>query len=261
MLFGQPDTVLASVTAAAEAAAASTAYLTNDLDFDTSPDLDPSADLSSLAVAEDPIFLEKLARRIDKTTITPLHDPRPGKKCLVLDIDYTIFDLGTPGETMTEKARPYLHEFMTACYAFYDIVIWSATSMKWVVGKMTELGCMNHSEYKLTCLIDGMSMVTVTTNEYGTFNCKPLQVLWAKYPEVYTPDNTVMLDDLRRNFVANPRQGLRIRMFKHAKSRGLDDDELLRLKVGAEGGLLRAVAIIDNVTSQHVHMHYYCCCY
>ena len=30
------------------------------------------------------------------------------------------------------QARPFLHDFMAAVYPFYDIVIWSATSMKWV---------------------------------------------------------------------------------------------------------------------------------
>lgn len=30
------------------------------------------------------------------------------------------------------------------------------------------------------------------------FDCKPLAFIWAKFPEHYTPDNTVMLDDLRR---------------------------------------------------------------
>jgi hypothetical protein len=55
-----------------------------------------------------------------------------GKKCLVLDIDYTLFDLNSSAERPDELARPYLHEFLSACYEFYDIIIWSATNMKWV---------------------------------------------------------------------------------------------------------------------------------
>jgi hypothetical protein len=59
--------------------------------------------------------------------------PAPaGKKCLVLDIDYTLFDLNSSAEHPDELARPYLHEFLTACYEYYDIIIWSATNMKWV---------------------------------------------------------------------------------------------------------------------------------
>jgi ubiquitin-like domain-containing CTD phosphatase 1 len=40
-------------------------------------------------------------------------------------------------------------------------------------------------------------MVTVRTERYGVFDCKPLQFIWSKFPEQYTEDNTVMLDDLR----------------------------------------------------------------
>lgn len=29
------------------------------------------------------------------------------------------------------------------------------------------------------------------------FDCKPLAFIWAKFEDVYTADNTVMLDDLR----------------------------------------------------------------
>ena len=39
----------------------------------------------------------------------------------------------------------------------------------------------------------------------GIFDCKPLPLLWARFP-CYTPKNTVMLDDLRRNYVFNRQQ-------------------------------------------------------
>lgn len=63
-----------------------------------------------------------------------------GKKCLVLDIDYTLFDLNSSAEHPDELARPYLHEFLTACYEYYDIIIWSATNMKWVEVRMLFVG-------------------------------------------------------------------------------------------------------------------------
>lgn len=34
-----------------------------------------------------------------------MNEPRPGKKCLVLDIDYTLFDLGSSAERAEELAR------------------------------------------------------------------------------------------------------------------------------------------------------------
>ena len=48
--------------------------------------------------------------------------------------------------------------------------------MKWIVGKLTQLGVLDHPDYKIVCMMDCLSMVTVTTAAYGTFNCKPLQV-------------------------------------------------------------------------------------
>lgn len=36
------------------------------------------------------------------------------------------------------------------------------------------------------------------------FDCKPLEFVWQKFPGVYTPENTIMMDDLRRNYILNP---------------------------------------------------------
>lgn len=48
----------------------------------------------------------------------------------------------------------------------------------------------------------------------GVFDCKPLPLLWAKFPEHYGEHNTVMLDDLARNYVYNKQNGLVIRPFR-----------------------------------------------
>ena len=70
-------------------------------------------------------------------------------------------------ERPEELARPHLHEFLEAVYAHYDLVIWSATSMKWVELKMRELGVSGHPGFRLTALLDHSCMVTIHTARHG----------------------------------------------------------------------------------------------
>mmetsp|Transcript_3118 Transcript_3118/g.7811 ORF Transcript_3118/g.7811 Transcript_3118/m.7811 type:complete len:329 (-) Transcript_3118:143-1129(-) len=219
MMMGTPDAVIEQTQKEAEAAP--------DVqdDFDINPE-----DEGSLEVKDRPEVQEKLARRIRSVEVKVLNPPRPGKKCLVLDIDYTLFDLNSSAERPEELARPYLHEFLTACYEHYDIIIWSATGMKWVEVKMKELGVSTHENYKLVCMLDHSAMLTVATEKYGVFDCKPLAFIWAKFPDCYNEHNTIMLDDLRRNYVMNKQAGLVIRPYKRAHLNRHSDKELLHLK-------------------------------
>ncbi|XP_026115127.1 ubiquitin-like domain-containing CTD phosphatase 1 isoform X1 [Carassius auratus] len=113
--------------------------------------------------------------------------------------------------------RPYLHEFLTSAYEDYDIVIWSATSMKWIDAKMKELGVTDNPNYKITFMLDNAAMITVHTLKRGVVEVKPLGVIWDKYSEFYNRKNTIMFDDIGRNFLMNPQNGLKV-PFKEAES-------------------------------------------
>lgn len=116
--------------------------------------------------------------------------------------------------------------------------------MKWVEVKMRELGVLGNSNYSLTCMLDHKAMVTVFTEKYGLFDCKPLQFLWAKFPEHYNESNTIMIDDLRRNYVLNKQQGLVIRPFKRAHRTRHTDRELLQLSV-----YLKKIAFLPSLAT------------
>jgi ubiquitin-like domain-containing CTD phosphatase 1 len=188
-------------------------------------------DAEPVGLSDDPAMRAKLAKRVAAAKHVLLNEPRPGKKLLVADIDYTIYDLGSSAERPEELARPFLHQFFESVWRAYDIIIWSANSMKWVQVKMTELGVLNNPAYRVTALMCNLNMVTVGGHPKcsGMFDCKPLAYCWDTWPQHYSACNTVMIDDLRRNFVMNPQCGLKIKPFKRVHSTGAGDDELLHL--------------------------------
>ena len=49
----------------------------------------------------------------------------------------------------------------------YDIVIWSATNMKWIEEKMKVLGCDTHPGYKLSFYLDSRAMISIHADRYG----------------------------------------------------------------------------------------------
>jgi hypothetical protein len=90
-----------------------------------------------------------------------LNPPASGKCCLVLDVDYTLFDhlwhLQVKEEFKKDKSqiipefqRPYLHQFLQTCYEKYDLVIWSATGFVAIDSKLSNLGIYSHPNYKIT---------------------------------------------------------------------------------------------------------------
>ncbi|KAL7053077.1 hypothetical protein AAHC03_01415 [Spirometra sp. Aus1] len=185
---------------------------------------------------------------------------RPDKRLLVLDIDYTIFDHLTPAESAKQLMRPYLHELLTRAYVNYDIAIWSATSMTWILAKIGQMNLIPKSTtdavrqqqvesrsttqrpdhasniplyetdlpFKICLLVDSGAMISVYLEEHGVKEVKPLAVIWNRFPR-YGPQNTIMFDDVRRNFAMNPQSGLRIHSYRDAHVNYATDKELLYL--------------------------------
>jgi len=215
---------------------------------DVEDDFDIDAAKETTSAATNPIFLAKIAGRVANKTMKVLNAPRPGAKCLVLDIDYTLFDHRTTAETPLELQRPFLHECLSSAYSSgFDIFIWSATNLSWIELKMMQLGVLTHAEYKVVGLIDSQAMITVETAKYGVFNCKPLAYLWQQdWPDGvdYSPLNTIMFDDLGRNFLMNPQQGLKIRPFRNAHTARATDRELLHLS-----RYLKAISKLDDFSA------------
>lgn len=123
-----------------------------------------------VAIENQEVYLAKIEKRIKDYEIKMLNDLRPDKKLLVLDIDYTLFDHRSTAQTGAELMRPYLHEFLTKAYEDYDIVIWSATGMKWIEEKMKLLGVNNNPNYKIAFYLDSLAMISVHTPKYGVMD-------------------------------------------------------------------------------------------
>ncbi|OQV15082.1 Ubiquitin-like domain-containing CTD phosphatase 1 [Hypsibius exemplaris] len=190
-------------------------------------------------------FLNKINRRVRDYQVETLDGFRHGKKLLVLDIDYTIFDNGSVGASGQDLMRPYLHEMLHIAYRNFDIVIWSATGKRYIHAKLHELGMKANcsaGHYKISAILDDSAMITVNCGS-GSAKVKPLGLLWGKYPQ-FSEKNTLIVDDLRRNFLMNPKSGLRITQYRKAFENRDTDKELVKL---AE--YLEAIAMIDDFSS------------
>lgn len=193
---------------------------------------------------------------------------------LVLDLDHTLLDfsskhlstngssamaMGQSDDAVANKLkRPYMDEFLTWAYKYYDLVVWSQTSWRWLEVKLTELGMLTHPGYKFCFVLDKTSMFQIiSTNRSGkqvTHYVKPLQIIWSKFPH-WNSHNTVHLDDLARNFALNLGSGLKCTAYYRKKkkkrstsgstvtttSSGSKDSELLGL-----GRFLELLATSDE---------------
>ncbi|KAG7558286.1 hypothetical protein FFLO_02756 [Filobasidium floriforme] len=141
---------------------------------------------TAVAPADDPRNIRLITQKISECPINLINPPRPGKKLLVLDLDYTLVDskpLLAGSLPPLECVRPTLHEFLEKAYEDYDIVIWSQTNYWWLESKLYECGIIGDEtkRHKLLCVCDRKSMFPIFGQKNGQkykHEVKPLSFLW-----------------------------------------------------------------------------------
>lgn len=55
-----------------------------------------------------------------------------------------------------------MDRFLSELYPYYDIAIWSQTGWRWLELKVTELGMMENSNFKICFVLDKSNMFKVS---------------------------------------------------------------------------------------------------
>jgi len=129
--------------------------------------------------------------------------------------------------------RPYLKEFLSAIAPFYDVIVWSQTSWRYLEQKVVELEMVGeHAPHGLNviCTLDRTCMFSINDEREGKpfkHEVKAMQLIWNHFPGQYSAKNTIHLDDLSRNFALSPNNGLRVHAYKDALFNSETDRELV----------------------------------
>lgn len=147
--------------------------------------------------------------------ISFINEPRNNYKLIILDLDHTILHFSTKlNININQMKRPYMDYFLQQIYQYYDIAIWSQTHWKWLEIKLIELGMLDNPMYRISFVLDKSSMF-----RYGENNVyiKPLHIIWSKFPQ-WGKHNTLHIDDLDRNFLLNPSNGIQVSPYRREGS-------------------------------------------
>tara|TARA_B100001094_G_scaffold245247_1_gene241686 strand:- start:100 stop:663 length:564 start_codon:yes stop_codon:yes gene_type:complete len=135
-----------------------------------------------------------------------------------------------------------MRNFLETARGSFDIALWSRSTREALDLKLRELGhldatgedaggdALGEEPFRYIMILDrGATLDTpvrsVAGSEVVLSSVKPLRFIWERFPGNYGPHNTVHVDDVPRNFLLNPQNGLLISPWQSA---GPDCDERQR---------------------------------
>lgn len=142
---------------------------------------------------------------------------------------------GTP-QNPPMVVRPHALEFLRRVHKYWYLCLWTKTSCEWVAPKLDQMG-LGVASVPWVLLLDGSHMLQcemtqpmegnwVSTTHHSV---KPLQLLWARFPEQWRPANILLVDDKALSFALSPHNGVCVFPFYRGVADKAGDDELVWL--------------------------------
>lgn len=97
--------------------------------------------------------------------------------------------------------------------------------MQYITKKLELVNAIDNPNYKIAFCLDLSAMASIV--DKGIL-VKPLSLIWNKYKQ-YSSMNTIMVDDVSKNFILNQQSGLWIKPFNKSHVKKHKDRELLKI--------------------------------
>lgn len=126
---------------------------------------------------------------------------------IILDMDGTLLDHDI---SFNPIPRAYLKEFMEFVFATFERVsLWTAAGDDWF--EVCYLNVLRHH------IPEGKNFHFIKTREDFDFAkiVKPLSMIYAEYPDLYNPENTLIVDDNYATFVENLDNAIQVITFNY----------------------------------------------
>lgn len=131
----------------------------------------------------------------------------------------TLTQFGGSGKAVCNDVvkRPGLNEFLSFCRnTFKNVILWSAGQPSYVYDTVrlvidTGGNTFDHI-YTAQDVVSSAVAISSNSNSYTYVPTKPLELITKNFPDANL-DNMVIIDDLRPNFIPNPRNGIWIPPF------------------------------------------------
>jgi hypothetical protein len=107
--------------------------------------------------------------------------------------------------------RPGLQPFLDFLFQNFNVNVFTAASKDYALFIVNNFILRNRHDKKINWMFHSYH-TTISEAKYNSY--KDLRLLWSTIPDIFTPDNTVIIDDLKQVKKANKQNCINVKAFE-----------------------------------------------